>query len=218
MISKKKSYSQIGMFFILFTLLFNFLNSSLAEKQSTNKNDKIRWLTDMNSFSSDYKQTEFTKNGEIVSSGKIVIKRPDKLYLENVSDNLNLKIISINNTLKVYDEDIGSQMYVDGQYLDLIKFLKGSINNQKLYINNFDEVCLDFNSLGNSYSGCFDVDQSKNQLLHLNIYIPIVGDNKKKYKVKIIALKFFNQKINTNIDDSIFIIKDNRIFDDEDGS
>ena len=195
--------------------MFDFLNSSLAEEQSTNKNDKIRWLTEMKSFTSDYKQTEFTKNGGVISSGKIVIKRPDKIYLENLSDNLNLKIISVNNTLKVYDEDTGSQIYVDGQYLDLIKFLQGSINNQKLYINNFDEVCLDFNSLGNSYSGCFDVDLSKNKLLHLNIYMTIIGDNKKKYKVKIIALKFFNQKTNTNIDDGVFTIKDNRIFDDE---
>lgn len=204
---KKRVY----IFFIF--IFFSFIN--VANANTGKEKEKIAFFSSIKTLSTDYQQTEYTHKGDIYSTGRIIIKKPDKVLLEYSNNNMNLKIISINNNLRFIDSNIGQTTYIENQYNELLKFLMGQANNEKLYLNKLNELCLDFKHQDILYSGCIDVNEKQETINSMSLYAKILLNDKKERIAKVMSLQFNNLKINEKIEDDIFYIKDRRIFDDE---
>lgn len=201
-------------FYISF-ILFYFSIINIIGATTDKRNEKIAFFSSIKTLSTDYKQTEYTDKGDIKANGRIIIKKPDKVLLEYSNDNTNLKIVSINDNLKFIDSYIGQTTYIENQYNELLKFLIGQVNNEKLYFNEFNELCLDFKYEDILYSGCIDIDEKQEILRSMNLYAKIVLKDKTERIAKVMSLQFDNLKINEKIEDDVFYIKDARIFDDD---
>lgn len=208
----RKRSCVFSVFIFVFLLIVNIAGAVVEEKN----NEKMIFYSSIKTLSADYKQTEYTNKGNVYASGKIIIKKPDKVLLEYANNNTNLKLVSINSNLKIIDNDIGQSTYIENQYNELLKFLMGKANNEKLYFNYMNELCLDFKHQDIMYIGCLDIDEKKKTINSMNLYAKSLLNDKTTRIAKVMSLQFNNLKINTDIEDDIFYIKDTRIFDDED--
>lgn len=197
-------------FIFVFLFITNNVNAVVDKK-----NEKMIFFSSIKTLSTDYKQTEYTNKGDIYASGRIIIKKPDKVLLEYSNKNTNLKLVSINNNLKLIDNDIGQATYIENQYNELLKFLMGKANNEKLYFNYTNELCLDFKHQDIMYIGCLDIDEKKKTINSMNLYAKTLFNDKTARIAKVMSLQFNNLNINGDIEDDIFYIKDTRLFDDD---
>ena len=211
---------------IVLTLLFFANLKNVA--YSVDKNDKeFLFLQSINDLRADYLQETMNGKDTVESSGKIIIKKPDSILLEDNSEKMRIKVVSLNGNIKVIDKDLDQITYLGEKYnnmvSDLMSFFTKNIKPEKIKKNKNNELCIEFKSFDNNMEACLKVDLRKNTIKHIVVYAIVeeVIENKmkkqktiKKYRTQNIL--FTKAVINKGVDDKEFFVKDNRIFGDED--
>ena len=218
--NKLKFYRFISILFFIFAVLlfFVFQNKYCFSKdvnETANlKKKEIEFLHSIKDLKADFIQKQYDGDKVINASGRIFIKKPDKIMIQHHSNDMKLKIVSINGNVKVLDEDLQQTTYFDNQYSELLKFFSSELNSNNLLINNSGYICLNFIVDDKNLRSCLDVDLSKTTINKIIVYI-LEKKNKEYKELKIMDIVFSNVLINNGVSDKEFIIKDTRIFDDE---
>ncbi len=182
---------------------------------------EVKFLFSINTLQADFVQKQYdgedTDDNNIVSRGTVTIKKPDSILLENDSKNMRLKIVSINGNVKMIDKDIRQTTYVDNQYGEMMRFFTKNMKPEELSFNTKRELCIKFKKMDTNLSACLKLDLNKRTIVSLTLYsLGDDGKNDGKHdnSLKIFDIFFKNIKINSAIDDDVFVIKDERLFDD----
>ena len=181
------------------------------------KNDpSIVFLSSISNMSADYVQEQYEKNKTVKTEGKIVVKKPDSIMLTHRSKQMKLKIVSVNGNVKMIDEDLGQTTYVDNQYSELMQFFTKNLKPEKLKKNKQGDLCMSFSHLDNKFEACLRIDLQNQTLVSISVFVEDKDNNKNKAMFQIMDIKFKNVRINKGIDKKVFLVKDSRIFDEED--
>ena len=211
---------------IVLTLLFFANLKNVA--YSVDKNDKeFLFLQSINDLRADYLQETMNGKDTVESSGKIIIKKPDSILLEDNSEKMRIKVVSLNGNIKVIDKDLDQITYLGEKYnnmvSDLMSFFTKNIKPEKIKKNKNNELCIEFKSFDNNMEACLKVDLRRNTIKHIIVYAIVeeVIENKMKkqktiQKYRTQNILFTKAVINKGVDDKEFFVKDNRIFGDED--
>ena len=211
---------------IVLTLLFFANLKNVA--YSVDKNDKeFLFLQSINDLRADYLQETMNGKDTVESSGKIIIKKPDSILLEDNSEKMRIKVVSLNGNVKVIDKDLDQITYLGEKYnnmvSDLMSFFTKNIKPEKIKKNKNNELCIEFKSFDNNMEACLKVDLRRNTIKHIIVYAIVeeVIENKMKkqktiQKYRTQNILFTKAVINKGVDDKEFFVKDNRIFGDED--
>ena len=218
---------------ILFCLFFNlFFLAFQPFVFGLDKNDeRVKFLADIQTLRSDFIQKNYNATQETdddnMASGLILVKKPNSVLVEHKDENMHLKFSSINGRTKIFDFAIGQTTYFDTQYSELMQFFTNNLQAEKLFANKDGYICLDFQYLETKQIACLDVDAKNETIKTLSLYTTDANGNsegksenndggKKQNVYKVFDIIFKNVEINKSISDDEFVIKDNRIFDDED--
>ena len=208
---------KINVLFFLLLLIFSF-TSQLAFSVDLN-NKKFLFLQSINDLSADYKQTQFDGKNNIITYGKIAIKKPDNVMLTYADKNMRLKIVSIGGNMKVIDEDLGQTTYVDSRYSELMQFFTKNLQAEKLSMDTHGNLCMKFRHFDNDMEACLEIDVNKQMLIRLMVFVEdadyVKSGKKIREKYPVMKIDFLNVKINKGVSNEVFVIKDNRIFNDD---
>jgi len=221
----------------LFTLFFYSLFCAKNCFAIANNDPSITFLMSIKDMSANYTQEQYDKNNISKTNGKIIVKKPDSVMLTHNSPQMKLKIISINGNVKIFDENIKQTTYIENQYSELMQFFTKNLKPEKIRKNKKGHLCLPFKSLGNNFEACLSINLTKKTISNIFVYIITTteqtnndakdvkntkngknGIKKETEKNNInlyMNIKFSNVKINHGINDDVFFIKDNRIFNDD---
>ena len=200
-------------------LLTIFISSFSLYKKSNaieNSNQNFLFLQSIQNLSADYKQTQFDGQKNIITDGKIAVKKPDNIMLTYTDKNMKLKLISINGNIKMIDEDLGQTTYIDNQYSELMQFFTKNLKAEKLITNKNGDLCINFKHFDNNMEACLKIDLKQQTLIGINVLLKDEENKKQNNKYEVMNIVFANVKINKGVDDDVFVVKDNRIFNDED--
>ena len=207
-------------FCCLFGLLFSvclFSNAFSADRND----ERVKFLTNLKTLQANFMQKQYDGDKVEISAGSIAVKKPNSVLLTHNGKDMKLKFVSINGNVKIFDENIGQTTYVDNQYSDLIQFFTDNLKPEKLIVSRTGELCLPFESFGADYLACLNVDVKVNNIKSLHLYILAEDEKnkksnkKQKLQYKVADFLFKDVMLNKNIADDMFVIKDTRIFDDE---
>ena len=193
---------------------------------------EVKFLLSINTLKTDFIQKQYgddesnnNKNDNGTNShGTIIVKKPDNILLEHESGNMRLKIVSVNGNVKMVDKDIKQTTYVDNQYGEIMQFFTKNLKPEKLTLNKKKELCMRFNKMNTDFNACLKLDLEKESITSLSLYAQNESEEEEgernNSKVRDNSLKMFdiffkNVKINSYIDDDVFFVKDERIFNDD---
>ena len=218
--SNIKKAVQNFVFCCLFNLLF-FVCLFFDAFSADRNDERVKFLINLKTLQANFIQTQHDGDKIEKSTGSIAVKKPNSVLLTHNGKDMKLKLVSVNGNVKIFDENIGQTTYIDNQYGDLIQFFTDNLKPEKLIISRQGELCLPFESFGANYLACLKINIQTNTLDVLYLYLVEEEDadkDKKKQKVqyKVADFVFNNVVLNKNIPDDVFVIKDTRIFDDED--
>ncbi len=197
-------------FFIFFYIFSNF---SFAEEKS-----EIDFLLSINDMKADYEQERYDTKDINLSEGKIIVKKPDSVLVTFNDGKMKLKIISINGNVKVIDENIKQTTYIDDYYSELMQFFTKNIKPDKIKKNIYGDLCIPFKRFSDNFIACLKVDKENNTLRKITVFAGTDSDNKQQKRKKIrpiMGINFKNVVINKGVDNSVFHVKDSRIFNNE---
>ena len=201
-----------------FCWIFSFciLNNSAF---SLPENDKyVQFLKSINTIKASFNQTIYGKKNQ-TASGVIAVKKPDKIMLEHNAEEMEIKLVSIGKTLKVVDKKIGQTTYLDKGYAELMQIFTDKMDAKKLTHDPKRGVCMKFNYQEAGWESCLQIDLDKNTVKQMTLYRLESAEVNGKTKfgmAKVFDIFFKNVVINSKVNDSEFVIKDSRIFDDDD--
>ena len=212
-----KKVALLALFFFIFNATLFSFNSAIAVE----KNDpSVMFLTSIKDMIADYQQEQYENGKRVITNGKIVVQKPDKIMLTHNSKQMKLKIVSINGNVKMIDEDLKQTTYIDNKYSELMQFFTKNLKPERLKKNNQGDLCMSFRHLDNNFDACLKMDLQKQTLNNISVFTEDQSsastDKQQKTMFQIMNITFQNVKINQGIDKKIFFIKDTRIFDDED--
>ena len=123
-----KKVALLALFFFIFhATLFSF-NSAIALE----KNDpSVMFLTSIKDMTADYRQEQYENGKRVITNGKIVVQKPDKIMLTHNSKQMKLKIVSINGNVKMIDEDLKQTTYIDNKYSELMQFFTKNLKTKR---------------------------------------------------------------------------------------
>ncbi len=215
MVFSKKSLIQL---FFLFVLFFN--NQTIDCLSDGKKNSpEIDFLMSIKDMTADYEQEQYNMKNISLSTGKIVIKKPDNVLLTYNNGQMKIKIISINGNVKVFDEVVKQTTYISDNYSELIQFFTNNIKPEKIKKNKKGDLCILFNRFDKNFAACLRINLEKKTLLKINVFEEKkVNNNIKKNNtfLPVMSINFKNVKTNKGVKDSVFYVKDNRIFNEND--
>lgn len=182
------------------------------------------FLQNIQDMKADFTQKQFDGENITRTYGSILIKKPNSILLDHDGKDVKLRILSVNGNVKMIDKDIGQTTYVDNQYSELMQFFTNNLKAEKLQLSTRNELCLEFQQMGEQLEACLKIDLEKQTVKYIDVFAIIeeqekknaVEKLKKAKKYQIMNIVFRNVDINKGINDSEFIIKDNRIFGADD--
>ena len=219
--SNIKKAVQNFVFCCLFDLLF-FVCLFFDAFSADRNDERVKFLINLKTLQANFIQTQHDGDKIEKSTGSIAVKKPNSVLLTHNGKDMKLKLVSVNGNVKIFDENIGQTTYVDNQYSDLIQFFTDNLKPEKLIVSRTGELCLPFESFGADYLACLNVDVKANNIKALYLYLLAEDEEnkksnkKQKLQYKVADFVFNNVVLNKNISDDVFVIKDARIFDDED--
>lgn len=183
------------------------------------ENDKyVQFFKSINTIRASFNQIIYGKKNQ-TANGIIVVKKPDKIMLEHNAEEMEIKLVSIGKTLKIIDKKIGQTTYLDKGYADLMQIFTDKMDAKMLTHDPKKGVCTKFNYQEAGWESCLQIDLDKNTIKQMTLYRldSAEVDGKTKFSIaKIFDIFFKNVVINGTVSDSEFVIKDSRIFDDDD--
>jgi len=207
---------------ICFIFIFSlFCNKSFSVIETT---PEFVFLQNIQDMKADFTQKQFDGKNITRTYGSILIKKPNSILLDHDGKDVKLRILSVNGNVKMIDKDIGQTTYVDNQYSELMQFFTNNLKAEKLQLSTRNELCLEFQQIGEQLEACLKIDLEKQTVKYIDVFAIIeeqekknaVEKLKKAKKYQIMNIVFRNVDINKGINDSEFIIKDNRIFGADD--
>ena len=153
------------------------------------------------------------------ANGIIAVKKPDKIMLEHNAEEMEIKLVSIGTTLKIIDKKIGQTTYLDKGYAELMQIFTDKMDPKRLTHDPKRGVCMKFNYQEAGWESCLQIDLDKTTIKQMTLYHleSAEVDDKTKFSIaKVFDIFFKNVVINGTVSDSEFVIKDSRIFDEDD--
>ena len=182
-------------------------------------NPKFLFLKNLKTLKARYTQTEYTKNGELKTSGRIIVKKPNSVFMEHNGKNMNIKLSYVGQNLKIVDVNLGQTTFLNNKYGELIQFFTNSIDSKKMFLNSLNELCISFELQDNQLYACIDIDENAKQdngkLKGLNMYMDSNTGTGDVFTGNIMSIVFHDVILDGAIPDSEFFVKDTRIFDDD---
>lgn len=186
---------------------------------SLSENDKyVQFLKSINTIKASFNQTIYGKKNQ-TANGIIAVKKPDKIMLEHNAEEMEIKLVSVGKTLKIIDKKIGQTTYLDKGYADLMQIFTDKMDAKRLTYDPKRGICTKFNYQEAGWESCLQIDLDKNTIKQMTLYRLESAeiDGKTKFSIaKIFDIFFENVVINGTVSDSEFVIKDSRIFDEDD--
>ena len=183
------------------------------------ENDKyVQFLKSINTIRASFDQIIYGQRPQ-KANGVIVVKKPDSVMMEHNSKEMEIKLVSIGKTLKIIDKKIGQTTYLDKGYAELMQILTDKMDAKRLIYDPKRGVCMKFNYQEAGWESCMQIDLDKKTVKQMTLYRleSAEVDGKTKFGMaKIFDIFFKNVVINGTVSDSEFVIKDNRIFDEDD--
>ena len=209
---------RIGRKIFLFSFFFySFISIQSFSLSNTDKN--VKFLENLQTLKADFIQSQ-TINGKVEkSNGSISVKKPDSIILDFNSKDISLKLVSINGNVKMIDKALNQTTYIDNQYADLMQFFTKNLKPEQLFYDKEKRFCMNFKNQGMDWKGCLDIDLKNNTLKKMEVFFidkSVKKDGKKDVKeFKSMDIEFKNVEINKEVKNEEFVVKDSRIFDDE---
>ena len=186
---------------------------------SLSENDKyVQFLKSINTIRASFDQIIYGQKPQ-KANGVIAVKKPDKIMLEHNAEEMEIKLVSIGKTLKIIDKKIGQTTYLDKGYAELMQIFTDKMDAKRLTHDPKRGVCMKFNYQEAGWESCLQIDLDKNTIKQMTLYRleSVEVNGKTKFGMaKIFDIFFKNVVINGTVSDSEFVIKDSRIFDDDD--
>ena len=229
------NFKYLILLFIVALFCNNICIASSLKKD--NIEESVNFLLSINDVRCDFDQLLYNEDGSLKekSAGSIVVKKPDSILLVHKSNNMRLRIVSINGNVKIFDEDTLQTVYVENQYAELMQFFTTNLQPENLKLNNKHELCLQFENIGATWNACLKINEKRDSIRYLSLYkvdnnclanktvhnkaIKVKKDgnlDKCKNDVKVFDILFKKVCINCDVQDKEFYIKDRRLFNDED--
>lgn len=183
------------------------------------ENDKyVQFLKSINTIKASFDQIIYGQKPQ-KANGVIAAKKPDKIMLEHNAEEMEIKLVSVGNTLKIIDKKIGQTTYLDKGYAELMQVFTDKMDAKRLTHDPKRGVCMKFNYQEAGWESCLQIDLDKNTIKQMALYRLEVSKVDGKDIIgmaKIFDIFFKNVVINGTVSDSEFVIKDSRIFDEDD--
>ena len=191
----------------------------VAKRVVEENNSKFLFLKNLKTLRTKYTQTEYTKNGEVKTSGMIIVKKPNSVFMEHNGRNMNIKLSYVGKNLKIIDVNLGQTTFLDSKYGELIQFFTNSIDNKKMFLNSLNELCIAFKLQDNQLYACIDIDENAKQdndkIKGLKMYMDNGVENSGFLTGEIMSVVFYDTILDGSVEDNEFFVKDTRIFDDD---
>ena len=212
-------WTNMKKFFALsFCLFFSFCILSNFAFSLPENNKYVQFLKSINTIKASFDQIIYGQKPQ-KANGIIAAKKPDKIMLEHNAEEMEIKLVSIGNTLKIIDKKIGQTTYLDKGYAELMQIFTDKMDAKRLTHDPKKGVCTKFNYQEAGWESCLQIDLDKNTIKQMTLYRLESAEvnGKTKFSIaKVFDIFFKNVVINGTVSDSEFVIKDGRIFDDDD--
>ena len=205
-------------FALSFCLFFSFCILSNFAFSLPENNKYVQFLKSINTIKASFDQIIYGQKPQ-KANGIIAAKKPDKIMLEHNAEEMEIKLVSIGNTLKIIDKKIGQTTYLDKGYAELMQIFTDKMDAKMLTHDPKKGVCTKFNYQEAGWESCLQIDLDKNTIKQMTLYRLESAEvnGKTKFSIaKVFDIFFKNVVINGTVSDSEFVIKDGRIFDDDD--
>ena len=205
-------------FALSFCLFFSFCILSNFAFSLPENNKYVQFLKSINTIKASFDQIIYGQKPQ-KANGIIAAKKPDKIMLEHNAEEMEIKLVSIGNTLKIIDKKIGQTTYLDKGYAELMQIFTDKMDAKRLTHDPKKGVCTKFNYQEAGWESCLQIDLDKNTIKQMTLYRLESAEvnGKTKFSIaKVFDIFFKNVVINGTVSDSEFVIKDSRIFDDDD--
>ena len=205
-------------FALSFCLFFSFCILSNFAFSLPENNKYVQFLKSINTIKASFDQIIYGQKPQ-KANGIIAAKKPDKIMLEHNAEEMEIKLVSIGNTLKIIDKKIGQTTYLDKGYAELMQIFTDKMDAKRLTHDPKKGVCTKFNYQEAGWESCLQIDLDKNTIKQMTLYRLESAEvnGKTKFSIaKVFDIFFKNVVINGTVSDSEFVIKDGRIFDDDD--
>ena len=207
-----------GSFFVLCSsIIYSFFSLNIFALTHNDKN--VKFLDNLQTLKTDFIQSQSINNKIEKANGSISVKKPDSIILDFNSKDMRLKLVSINGNVKMIDKDLNQTTYIDNQYADLMQFFTKNLKPEKLFYDKENRFCMNFQNQGIDWKSCLDIDLANNTLRKMEVFVidkKVEKDGKiTKREFKNMDIEFKNVEINKGVKKEEFVVKDSRIFDDE---
>ena len=207
-----------GSFFVLCSsIIYSLFSLNIFALTHNDKN--VKFLDNLQTLKTDFIQSQSINNKIEKANGSISVKKPDSIILDFNSKDIRLKLVSINGNVKMIDKDLNQTTYIDNQYADLMQFFTKNLKPEKLFYDKENRFCMNFQNQGIDWKSCLDIDLANNTLRKMEVFVidkKVEKDGKiTKREFKNMDIEFKNVEINKGVKKEEFIVKDSRIFDDE---
>ena len=207
-----------GSFFVLCSsIIYSLFSLNIFALTHNDKN--VKFLDNLQTLKTDFIQSQSINNKIEKANGSISVKKPDSIILDFNSKDMRLKLVSINGNVKMIDKDLNQTTYIDNQYADLMQFFTKNLKPEKLFYDKENRFCMNFQNQGIDWKSCLDIDLANNTLRKMEVFVidkKVEKDGKiTKREFKNMDIEFKNVEINKGVKKEEFVVKDSRIFDDE---